>query len=426
MAHQMVDYIADYHASIEKHPVRSAVKPGYLAPLLPTGVTHWQHPSFFAYFASTASYPAAVADMLSGALGVIGFSWIGSPAATELEMVCMDWFGQLLGLPARFLHTASGGRGGGVIQSTASEATLVAMLAARWRCLEGRPLEDSLRLVAYCSDQGHSSIRKATMIAGLPHLRVLPAAAADHYALRAEALEEAADLAAGLLPFFVCATIGTTSSCAVDPVRQIGEVAQRHRLWLHVDSAWAGVFALLPEQRAKHFQGLELADSALTLTPEYLKAQGNDYDFKDMQVPLGRRFRSLKLWFVMRMYGAAGLRSFLESRLRLQRRFDGLLAADARFEVAPGTTPRFGLTCFRLRGATDEQSAALLEAVNATGEAFLVHTVLDGRHTLCMAIGGVRTEDRHVEAAWRLIQGQATRLLQEWGDGLANGTSARD
>lgn len=456
MGHAMVDFIADYQAGIEQMPVRSQVQPGYLRPCLPDhapeepesieqiladvsqhimpGMTHWQSPRFFGWFSANVSPPSLAADMLCGAFNVIAFSWIASPAATELEAICMDWFGKLLNLPQTFLST---GGGTGVIQSTASEATLVALLAAKARAMQGRPAEDGHKVVAYCSDQAHSSVKKATMVAGVHHLRVLPTHAKDGYALQPEALEAAiqADLAAGLIPCYVVATIGTTGSCAVDPVPEVAAVAQRHSLWIHVDAAWAGTSGLLPEMQ-HYFAGLDQVDSydtnptkgllinfdcscmwfregraawareALSLTPEYLRHHANDLDYKDLQVPLGRKFRALKLWFIMRMYGAEGLRAYVRNRLECQRVFEELLAAEPRFVVAPGTTPRLGLICFQLAGASEAEAEALLEAINATGKLFLVHTKLDGVITFRFAIGATNTQPHHIREAWAVMQQQ--------------------
>ncbi|CAL8468823.1 g8364 [Coccomyxa elongata] len=462
-AKDMVDWICDYYASNEELPVRSEVEPGYLRPRLPQtapqhpenfnsimqdvhahimpGITHWQSPNFFAYFPSNSSFPAMLGEMLSTALSTVGFCWIGSPATTELETIVMDWLGKLLCLPTSFLafdEQGKRGLGGGVIQGSASESTLVSLLAARARALAGRPMDDAGRLVAYSSDQAHSSIKKACMVAGTPYVRIIPASPEHDYAFDAVALEEAIreDLEAGLLPFYVTATIGTTSSCAVDPIAHIGRITQQYGLWLHVDAAYAGVTSMLPECR-HHFEGLELVDSfitnghkwlltnfdcscmwvrnaeplkaALSLTPAYLRGKGNDLDYKDWQVPLGRRFRSLKLWFVLRSYGTENIKKFLRHHIDLGKLFVSLIQTDARLEiVAP---PRWGLICFRLRGPGNEATTELLERVNKSGKAFLVHTELSGRYVARMAIGGSLTQERHVRAAWQLISQCATEVL---------------
>ncbi|GIM15937.1 hypothetical protein Vretimale_18591 [Volvox reticuliferus] len=396
MGYQMVDIICDYYSSVPHQRVRPDVQPGFLRGQVPPsppeqpesfeevvrdvhdklmpGVTHWQSPSFFAYFPSNASFPAALADMWSSALSMIGFSWAASPVSTELEMAMMDWLAELCGLPASFRCNGGTGPGGGVIQGTASEAAVVALLAARARALRGKPPGDKLKLVAYASDQAHSCFRKACMVVGIDHIRSLPTRAVDNWELRPEVLQAAisADLSEGLIPCFVMATIGTTSSCAVDPVGRLAEVATSNDCWLHVDAAYAGSAAILPEQRVIHFRGLDQVDSysfnphkwllttfdccalwvadsgplkeALSLTPVFLRATGNALDYKDWQIPLGRRFRSLKLYFVLRMYGSEKLRSYLRHHIALAQVFAAAVDSDPRFELA--APQRFGLVCF--------------------------------------------------------------------------------
>jgi aromatic-L-amino-acid/L-tryptophan decarboxylase len=480
LGHQMVDWIADYWARLESFPVRSQVAPGEVAAKLPLhppeeglggregweaifeelesvvlpGITHWQSPSFFAYFPANASGPAVLGELLSAGLGVQGMLWSTSPACTELETRVLDWLAELTALPESFRSTS--GTGGGVIQGTASEATLVAMVAARARVRRHRP--GAAPLVAYASTQAHSSVLKAAMLCGVArdasdttHLRLLETD--ETYALRPEALERATseDLAAGRQPFFVCATLGTTSSGAFDPLGPLGEVLARTGVrgqggWLHVDAAWAGAALVCPEHRG-WAAGLEAADSfafnphkwlltnfdcnafytrergalldALSVTPEYLRntasASGSVIDYRDWQVPLGRRFRALKLWFVLRHYGASGLRAYVREHLRLAGLFESWVREDARFELA---APRsLSLVCFRLAPrpgeapeATDGRNRALLERLNATGSAFLSHTVLPGlggapaRYVLRLAIGAARTEERHVRACWEALQ----------------------
>jgi len=480
LGHRMVDWIADYWGRVESFPVRSQVAPGAVAARLPEhppeeglggregweavfqdlesvvlpGITHWQSPSFFAYFPANASGPAVLGELLSAGLGVQGMLWSTSPAATELETRVLDWLAELMGLPEPFRSTS--GTGGGVIQGTASEATLVAMVAARARVRRKRPGEAPL--VAYASTQAHSSVLKAAMLCGVArdasdtvHVRMLETDAT--YALRPEALERAIteDLAAGRQPFFVCATLGTTSSGAVDPLGPLGEVLARTGLtamggWLHVDAAWAGAALICPEHRGLG-AGLEGADSfafnphkwlltnfdcdafytrergalldALSVTPEYLRnaasASGSVIDYRDWQVPLGRRFRALKLWFVLRHYGAKGLRAYIREHVRLAELFESWVRADARFELA---APRsLSLVCFRLAPrpgespeATDARNRALLDQLNASGSVFLTHTVLPGvggtaaRYVLRMAIGATRTQEHHVRACWEALQ----------------------
>lgn len=464
LGHRMVDWIAEYWQRVESLPVLSRQAPGELLRALPAqapetglgdggwdavfadletkivpGLTHWQSPGFFAYFPCSASGPAVLGELLSAGLGVQGMLWATSPAATELEERMLEWLGRAIGLPATFF----GPLGGGSIQGTASEAVLVALVAARHRALARGAAPEAL--VAYTSTQAHSSVVKAAMIAGLCRdasgndaLRFVPVDA--HYAMDAAALARAiaADRAAGRVPFFVCATLGTTSTTAVDPLRALGEVCGE--AWLHVDAAYAGTAAICEEHRAM-LDGVARADSfcfnphkwlltsfdcsalwvrdrkalidSLSVTPEYLRNRASDsgavIDYRDWQIPLGRRFRALKLWFVMRHYGLEGLRAHVRHHVALARRFATFVAADPRFElVAPSP---FALVCFRLRGddaATDARNRELLANVNASGTAYLSHTGLpraDGssRFVLRMAIGATLTEERHVDAAWRRI-----------------------
>ncbi|WP_338863611.1 pyridoxal-dependent decarboxylase [Myxococcus stipitatus] len=480
LGHRMVDWIADYQARLESFPVRSQVAPGGIAAKLPLhppeeglggasgwdsifkdlediilpGLTHWQSPSFFAYFPANASGPAVLGELLSAGLGVQGMLWSTSPAATEVETRVLDWLAELTGLPEDFRSTSA--TGGCVIQGTASEATLVAMVAARERARRhGAPVDSEW--VAYASTQAHSSVLKAAMLCGVAHgsedkahVRLIETDA--RYSMRPEALERAIreDLAAGRKPFFVCATVGSTSSGAVDPVRAVGEVLARTGVsaaggWLHIDSAWAGAALVCPEHRGL-LDGVEVADSlsfnphkwlltnfdcnafytrdrralldALSVTPEYLRnaasTSGAVIDYRDWQVPLGRRFRALKLWFVLRHYGAQGLRAHIREHVRLGECFEQWVAADERFEVS---APRsLSLVCFRLKPRleetpvdTDGRNRALMERVNASGKVFLSHTVLPGvdglpaRYVLRMAIGSTTTEERHVRAAWELL-----------------------
>ena len=448
----VVDWIADYWGSVESLPVRAAVKPGEIAGSLPAsapeqgepfsavladldrvvlpGITHWQHPSFFAYFPANASGPAVLGDLISSGLGVQGMLWATSPAATELETVVMDWLGELLGLPERF-------RGHGVIQDTASSAVLCALLAALHRASGGAVRTDGVRdrYAVYLSPETHSAGEKAVRIAGLGDaairlLDVDPATQAVRAGSLAAAVE--ADRLAGIRPLLVLATIGTTSTTAIDPVRALGEVCRQHGIWLHVDAAYAGVAAVCPELRWIG-DGLELADSyatnphkwlltnfdcdafwvadpdalvgALSVLPEFLRnaatESGTVLDYRDWQVPLGRRFRALKLWAVLRWYGAEGLREHIRGHVALAAEFAGWVRADPRFEVvAPHP---FALVCFRLV-AGDEASERLLAAVNDSGEAYLSHTRVRGEYVLRLAIGATLTERRHVEAVWALLQ----------------------
>ncbi|WIA32960.1 hypothetical protein OEZ86_006125 [Tetradesmus obliquus] len=486
LGYEVVDMICEYMSSAKQRHVMPDVQPGFLRPQLPAsapqqpepwqdikrdfydkimrGVLHWQSPHFFAWFGGNTSGPSILAEMLIASLNMIGFSWQSSPISTELEMVMMDWLGKLCGLPDKFITAASSSSadqttsdaangssssngaaaaaaakpGGGVIQGTSSEAVLVAMLAGRARALDGQPPEAALKLVAYGSDQAHMCFKKAAMVCGLQHTRLLKASAEHDYALDPKTLQEAvaADLAQGLIPFYACATIGTTSSCAVDPVGELGRVCQQHGVWLHVDAAWAGSASILPEQR-HWFAGLEHVDSlsfsvhkwllvnfdcaamwladttwlkeALSMTPIYLRFTGNVHDYKDWQIPLGRRFRSLKLWFVMRMYGAEKLQGMVRHHIALGQWFAQQVEADGRFEIP--VPPRFGLTCFRLKGADNATNRQLMEAVNAQGVIFIIPTELSGKLTIRFAVGNANTQLEHVQRGWAIIKEQADKLL---------------
>lgn len=452
--HAVIDWIADYYQRIETFPVLSQVKPGEVREQLPAeapadpeafaailrdfsstilpGITHWQSPNFFAYFPANASGPAILGDLLSSALGVQGMLWATSPACTELETHVMDWLVPMLGLPEKFLSSRSGG---GVIQDTASSASLCAMLAARERATDykGNRRGCDGRLVAYTSTQAHSSIEKAAMVAGIgtDNLRLI--AADEKFAMRPEALAEqiAKDKRSGLRPFFVSATVGTTSSNAVDPLPEIGGICREHKLWMHVDAAMSGTAALCPEFRYIQ-QGLEFADSytfnphkwmftnfdcncfyvadraalinTLSILPEYLRNQASEsgqvFDYRDWHIPLGRRFRSLKLWFVIRSYGVEGLRFHVRRHIALAQEFLQWVQNDSRFEIAAPAP--LNLVCFRHRGG-DAVNEQLMNRLNASGELYLTHTRLDGKFTLRMCIGQTNTERRHVENAWKKI-----------------------
>ena len=459
--HAVVDWIADYYARIESYPVLSQVKPGEIRASLPLdppahgeafeamladveklilpGVTHWQSPNFFAYFPSNASAPAILGDLLSSGLGVQGMLWATSPACTELETHVLDWLARMLALPEKFLSTSAGG---GVIQDTASSASLCALLAARERATGFRSNEYGCdgKLVAYTSSQAHSSIEKDCKIAGLgrAHLRLIEVD--DKFAMRSDALARcvAEDKRAGLVPCFVCATVGTTSSNAIDPLPEIGRICREHDLWLHADAAMSGTAALCPEFRHIH-DGLEYADSyefnphkwmftnfdcdafyvadrkaliqALSVLPEYLKNKATEsgavFDYRDWQIPLGRRFRALKLWFVIRHYGVEGLEHHVREHVRLAQQFAGWVRKDRRFElVAP--VP-LNLVCFRLR-AGDEANQTLMDRLNRSGDLHLTHTRLNGRMTLRFCVGQTNTQARHVERAWQKIQSEAEKV----------------
>jgi aromatic-L-amino-acid decarboxylase len=451
----LVDWIADYQERIESFPVLSRVAPGEIRKRLPSqapehgesfeammrdvedivlpGITHWQSPSFFAYFPSNSSGPSILGELLSAGLGIQGMIWATSPAATEVETHVLDWLVDMLGLPEFF---KSSSEGGGVIQDTASSAVLCALLAARERTTSGRTNREGCRgdLVAYTSTQAHSSIEKAAKIAGIGGDNVRLIEVDERFAMSTPALarQVRTDRDRGLKPFFVTATVGTTSSNALDPLREIGPICRENDLWLHVDAAMSGTAALCPELRQIQ-DGVELADSysfnphkwmftnfdcdcfwvkkrkdlidALSILPEYLRneatSSGAVIDYRDWHVPLGRRFRALKLWFVIRHYGVEGLRHHVRRHVELAQTFADWVREDERFELAAPVP--LNLVCFRHRGG-DAANEELLKKLNASGKLYLTHTKLASRYTLRMSIGQTHTEERHVRAAWELIQ----------------------
>lgn len=495
VGYRMVDYLCEYLHGCGDRPVLSRSAPGEVYAALPDappergfrgasdwdevfadlerivqpGLTHWQSPSFFGYFPCNGSGPAILGELLSAGLGVQGMLWQTSPACTEVEMRVMDWTADLLGLPDAFRFDRSAGKGGGVIQGTASEAALIALVAARRRSVDAGA--DAGSLCVYTSTQAHSSIVKAAMIAGLARdaddrSRVRLIATDATHAMDPGALASAvrADLDAGLTPCFVAATLGTTSSGAVDPLDRLAHAldeadpaflaGEAARGWLHVDAAYAGAACVCPEHRGM-LAGIERADSfcfnphkwlltsfdcdcfwtrdgaglvrALSVTPEYLRNNASDaggvVDYRDWQAPLGRRFRSLKLWFVLRHFGAEGLRAYIREHVRLGEVFEGLVRADGRFEMA---APRaLNLVCFRLRDdrfggreGADRATADLLARVNAAGRAFMTHTRLPdadapagpGRYVIRFCPGATGVREAHVRSAWAEIEKAAEAI----------------
>ncbi|QFZ22507.1 pyridoxal phosphate-dependent decarboxylase family protein [Saccharothrix syringae] len=451
VGHEVVDWIADYRARVEGFPVRSRVEPGWVRERLAglaeegedfagllgdlervvlPGTTHWQHPGFYGYFPSNASLPSVLGDLLSSGLGVQGMLWSTSPAATEVEQHLLDELVGAMDLPRSFL-------GGGVIQDTASSAALLAVLAALHRSSGGKWRQSGVdgSETVYVSAQTHSSVERAARIAGLGEqaVRSVPVdpvtQAMDVGALAARLRS---DLDAGRRPVLVCASVGTTGTGAVDPVREVAELCARHGAWLHVDAAWAGPAALCPEFRPL-FDGVERADSltvnahkwmltafdlslfwtahpdvlvdALAILPEYLRntatESGAVVDYRDWQVPLGRRFRALKLWSVLRWYGLSGVRAHLRRHVALAELLESWVRADGGWElVAPRT---LSLVVLAHRGG-DEVTRAAMERVNASGGAFVTHTTVNGRFAVRVAIGAEATEERHVRALWEALR----------------------
>ena len=466
--YQLIDWIADYLEHPEQYPVLSRSQPGEIEAQLPAqpplqaesldqiladfeaillpGVTHWNHPGFFAYFGITGSGPGILGELLMAALNVNAMLWRTSPAATELETVTLDWLRQMLGLPEGL---------DAVIMDTASVASMVALAAAReaveglearTKGLAGRA--EVPRLRAYISEQTHSSLEKGAITVGIGHENVVKIPTDDQFRLRPDALQTAieADLAAGYRPFFVCATVGTTSTTSVDPIPAIADLAEAYRLWLHVDGAYGGIAAIVPEMR-QVLAGAGRADSivvnphkwlftpidlsvfytrrpnvlkqAFSLVPEYLRSAETDAktvkDYMDYGIQLGRRFRALKLWLIIRHFGHEGLAARIREHIRLGRQLAAWIDDSPSFErLAP--TP-FSTVCFRAHppdldeAALDHLNETLLNAVNATGEIFISHTRLNGHYTLRLAIGNIRSEEKHVRRAWELLQRGLSELV---------------
>ncbi|HSQ74888.1 MAG TPA: pyridoxal-dependent decarboxylase [Bacteroidota bacterium] len=462
-AHELVDWMADYLEQVERLPVKPDVQPGTVLKQLPPappddgepfpavfrdfreiilpGMTHWQHPSFFAYFPANSSPPSILAEMLTATLGAQCMSWATSPAATELEERVMEWLGTMIGLPSTFT---------GVIQDTASTATLCALLTARERRsafrINERGFTPEMRFTVYCSTEAHSSIEKATKIAGLgrEYLRKIPVD--DGFAMIPSALEEAVtrDLRLGYTPLCVIAAVGTTGSTGLDPLRPIAALCKKHGIWFHVDAAYGGSALLLPEFRWIA-DGLEAADSmvfnphkwlltnfdcsayfvrdveALVRTfeilPEYLKTPEGDRvkNYRDWGIQLGRRFRALKLWFVIRTYGVHGLQEILRTQIAMARQLTERIRSTPGFQILAPVP--LNVLCFRYApsgltdpAALDALNARLLETLNHTGLLYLSHTRLAGRFTLRLVVGQTYVRQRHVDEAWERIVATAHGL----------------
>ena len=464
-AHRVADWIADYLADSSRYPVLAQVAPGDVRNQLPSeapqtgesfdaifadfekiimpGVTHWNHPGFFAYFAITGSAPGVLAEFLAAALNQQAMLWRTSPSATELEEVVLRWLQRLIHLPDAFE---------GVIYDTASISTLHALAAARERTvpdvrargLAGR--DDLGRFRIYCSDQTHSSIDKAVILLGLGHDALTKIPTDANFCMRTTALRDAiaADRAKGITPMAVVATVGSTSTTSVDPLREIAAICHEQGIWLHVDAAYAGVAAMVPG--FEHLlDGVEDADSlvvnphkwlftpfdlsvlycrhmdvirgAFSLVPEYLRTSDPSgvRNLMDTGIQLGRRFRALKLWMVMRHFGADGLRARLAEHIRLARLFGSWIDSSDNFELMAPIP--FSVVCFRWTPAfaqTDEAvdtaNERLLDAVNRSGEIFISHTRLNHKFVIRLAVGNLHTTEVHVGRAWELIRQHATKL----------------
>ena len=462
-AHQFVDWMADYMDTVEDYPVKSQVAPKEIYEqikseipqkgegmdkifsdfqnIILAGVTHWQNPNFFAYFPANTSPPSILAEMLTASLGVQGMKWETSPASTELEERMMEWLGNAMGIPKSWT---------GVIQDSASTATLAAIITAREQKskfkINESGFDSNTKYRVYCSDQTHSSIEKGAKIAGLGKNNVVKIATNQNLELRADLLFEQIeqDINQGLEPLCIVAAIGTTGTMAMDPLAEIAQIAEKFKVWLHVDAAYAGSALLLPEYQ-KLINGIEKADSfvfnphkwlltnfdcsayfvkdanalvnTFAILPEYLKTKtdGLVNNHSDWGVPLGRRFRSLKLWFVMRYYGLEGLQNKLRGHIELGKWFEKEIVENPNFEL---TAPRsMNLVCFHYKpvGQNDMEqlnklNEQLLHKLNATGTIYLTHTKVHGVYTLRMVIGQTNVTKSHVEKAWKLIQKVAVEI----------------
>ncbi|NXL47589.1 DDC decarboxylase, partial [Podilymbus podiceps] len=460
---EMVDYIADYLEKIDKRQVFPDVEPGYLRPLIPDcapqdpesfedvfkdiekiimpGVTHWHSPYFFAYFPAASSFPALLADMLCGGIGCVGFSWAASPACTELETVMLDWLGKMINLPEEFL-AGTDGQGGGVIQVRGD-------MKNEYGCVCG--LYDFVKPSHQNTNKGEilffffffscQMVERAALIGGVKMKNV---SSDDTFSVCGSALKKVLDedKAAGLIPFFFCATLGTTPCCSFDRLLELGPICNKENIWMHIDAAYAGSAFICPEFRHL-LNGVEFADSfnfnphkwllvnfdcsamwvkkrsfltgAFKLEPLYLQhhhqESGLVTDYRHWQIPLGRRFRSLKLWFVLRMYGVTGLQEHIRKHVRLSHQFEHFVLRDERFEICAEVV--LGLVCFRLKGS-NELNKALLKSINEAKKIHLVPCHLREKFVLRFAICSRTVESTHVNFAWQHISQLATDLLKTW------------
>uniref|UniRef100_A0A0N5A4U4 Aromatic-L-amino-acid decarboxylase n=1 Tax=Parastrongyloides trichosuri TaxID=131310 RepID=A0A0N5A4U4_PARTI len=499
---KMIDMVADYWDSLRDRKPLPDVQPGFMKNLIPSepplkgeewseifkdvesvaleGNTNWHHPHFFAYFPTALSYQSIMADILSGGIASIGFSWKSSPSMTELEMSMTDWLAKSLQLPEYFLNS-NDGPGAGIIQNTASDATLVAILSARARAVKKlsddkfemikkkvngtigskeNDIDKSVpeeittfeahnpslfgRLVAYCSDQAHSSIDKGAMLAGvrLRKIKSVKDEKSGNYIISIDDLNDSIkkDISLDLIPFILIATVGTTNSCAIDPLPLIGPICNENKLWLHVDAAYAGSFALLPECRYL-LNGIEYVDSFnfnthkamavnfdcspmwfkdaseaigyFNVDPVYLKHehQTTSYDYRHLQIALGRRFRSLKLWFVFRSMGVEGIQEFLRKQLINGKYFYQILSKDDRFEIIVPQT--LGLTCFRIKNSTNEINEKLYNEIDKDKRIHLVPSKIHGLYFLRFVICSQLTTIEDVDFAYNVIVEIYSKIINE-------------
>ncbi|KAH9718719.1 Tyrosine decarboxylase 1 [Citrus sinensis] len=471
----VIDFIADYYKNIEKHPVQSKVEPGYLSARLPDtaphspeslddilkdvtdcilpGLTHWQSPNFFGYFQANASTAGFLGEMLCSGFNVVGFNWLASPVATELESIVMDWMGKMLKLPSSFLFS---GTGGGVLHGSTCESLVCTLAAARDKALEklGGGFDNITKLIVYASDQTHFALQKSAKLIGIPpaNFRPLRTSFSTEFSLSPDTVRAAVedDIKSGYVPLYLCATVGTTGAGAVDPIEELGKIANEYKLWLHIDAAYAGSACICSEYR-HYLNGVELADS-ISLNPHKWFLTNMDcgclwvkhprflvdslstksdimrnrspasntstnaapvIDYKDWQIALSRRFKALKLWTVVRKHGYSGLMYHIRSDVSMAKRFEAMVAKDERFEIV---VPRkFALVCFRLKPKRESEGSELnrklVDALNGSGRAFLTQAMLGGVYVIRCSIGTTLTQDRHVDDLWKLIQEKADRLL---------------
>ncbi|KAL1363391.1 hypothetical protein HN51_011606 [Arachis hypogaea] len=469
--HMIVDFLADYYYNIGNYPVLSQVEPGYLQKKLPSyapfgsepietilqdmkkhiipGITHWQSPNFFAFFPSSGSIAGFMGEMLSTGLNTVGFNWLSSPAATELETTVMDWLGQELRLPKEFLFA---GHGGGVMLGTTCEAILATLVAARDRMLNLVGRDNIGKLVVYGSDQTHCAVQKAAHIAGFDpnNFRAIKTSRSNSFSLLPQSLLKTIqkDLHNGLVPCYLCVTVGTTSTTAIDPVGALCHVAKNYGMWIHVDAAYAGSACICPEFRHL-MDGVEDADSfslnahkwfltnldccclwvkdpnslikSLSTNPSYLHNNASEskqvVDYKDWQITLSRKFRALKVWLVLRSYGVSNLRNFLRSHVEMAKSFEEMVKLDKRFEIV---VPRnLAMVCFRLipsvvhGGDANEINRKLLDSMNESGRVYMSHAMVDGMFVIRCAIGATLTQQEHVIMAWKIVQEHANTILNK-------------
>lgn len=461
--HKIVDWLFNYFTTVEKLSVMSHLNPGEVRDRIPKlppqkgeqfetifedfekyiipGITHWQSPGFNAFFPANNSVPSVLGEFLTAGMGVQGMKWITSPAATELEQVVTDWLKNILSLPEYFE---------GVIMDTASVSTLCAIVAARERISEYKINEsgfERLRLRVYCSSEAHSSIEKAVRIAGIGSRNLVKIPVDDNYRMDTDYLENAIknDLNVGYIPTCIISALGTTGTGAVDDIERIGQFASRYQIWHHVDAAFAGSALILPEVR-ENIKGIELADSfvfnphkwlftnfdcsvfyvrdkelltnAFSLVPPYLQTdqKSDDLDYSNWGIQLGRRFRSLKLWFVIRYYGVEGLRKKLHNHISYAQKFEQIIIASNKFELL---TPRnFNIVCFRFNPGKDlsfnkinELNKLLVQNINNSGKIFLSHTILSGNFAIRYVCGQTYIEEKHIDIAWETISNEAEKLI---------------